>query len=170
MLRLMVQSTVVNHGVTSTCSTAATTGMTQFSTHQTLVNNTSNASKRCYSMCKQHRHTPTTVRSSSMPLHCNCRSNHQNNSKNNIAALSDLLSTTTSFTSRRFVSSDGGGGHAGSGGNKDYYKILGISKTADIKDIKKAYRKRALETHPDQGGNKEEFAEVAEAYEVLSSP
>lgn len=55
-------------------------------------------------------------------------------------------------------------------GNKDYYKILGVDHNADVKDIKKAYRKRALETHPDQGGNKEEFAEIAEAYEVLSSP
>ncbi|KPA86305.1 putative mitochondrial chaperone protein DNAj [Leptomonas pyrrhocoris] len=57
-----------------------------------------------------------------------------------------------------------------SSGNKDYYKILGVDRNAELKDIKKAYRKRALETHPDQGGNKEEFAEVAEAYEVLSSP
>lgn len=56
-----------------------------------------------------------------------------------------------------------------SSGNKDYYKILGVDRNADTKAIKKAYRKRALETHPDQGGNKEEFAEVAEAYEVLSN-
>ncbi|KPI85462.1 putative chaperone protein DNAj [Leptomonas seymouri] len=57
-----------------------------------------------------------------------------------------------------------------SSGNKDYYKTLGVARNADLKDIKKAYRKRALETHPDQGGNKEEFAEIAEAYEVLSNP
>ncbi|KAK7201307.1 chaperone protein DNAj [Novymonas esmeraldas] len=57
-----------------------------------------------------------------------------------------------------------------SSGNKDYYKTLGVERTSDLKEIKKAYRKRALETHPDQGGNKEEFAEVAEAYEVLSNP
>lgn len=57
-----------------------------------------------------------------------------------------------------------------SSGNKDYYKILGVNRNADIKEVKKAYRKRALETHPDQGGNKEEFAEIAEAYEVLSNP
>eukprot|EP00796_Vickermania_ingenoplastis_P005321 gene5321-3823_t len=54
-------------------------------------------------------------------------------------------------------------------GNKDYYKILGVDRNADTKAIKKAYRKRAMETHPDQGGNKEEFAEVAEAYEILSN-
>lgn len=52
---------------------------------------------------------------------------------------------------------------------KDYYKILGVERTASQKDIKKAYRKRALETHPDQGGKKEDFAEVAEAYECLSN-
>lgn len=56
-----------------------------------------------------------------------------------------------------------------SSGNKDYYKILGVDRNADLKEIKKAYRKRAMETHPDQGGNKEEFAETAEAYEVLSN-
>ncbi|CCW61430.1 unnamed protein product [Phytomonas sp. EM1] len=53
--------------------------------------------------------------------------------------------------------------------SKDYYETLGVDRNADAKTIKKAYRKRALETHPDQGGNKEEFAEVAEAYEVLSN-
>ncbi|RNF05542.1 putative chaperone DNAJ protein [Trypanosoma conorhini] len=52
---------------------------------------------------------------------------------------------------------------------KDYYKILGVGRTATASDIKKAYRKRALETHPDQGGKKEDFAEVAEAYECLSN-
>ncbi|ORC92168.1 chaperone DnaJ protein [Trypanosoma theileri] len=56
-----------------------------------------------------------------------------------------------------------------SSGGKDYYKILGVSRTATPAEIKKAYRKRALETHPDQGGKKEDFAEVAEAYECLSS-
>lgn len=53
--------------------------------------------------------------------------------------------------------------------NKDYYKTLGISKTATKDEVKKAYRKRAMETHPDQGGKKEEFAEVSEAYECLSN-
>lgn len=57
-----------------------------------------------------------------------------------------------------------------SSGSKDYYKILGVDRNADVQAVKKAYRKRALETHPDSGGNKEEFAEVAEAYEVLSNP
>lgn len=54
---------------------------------------------------------------------------------------------------------------------KDYYKILGISKTATDDEIKKAYRKLALKYHPDKNksaGAEERFKEVAEAYEVLS--
>lgn len=54
---------------------------------------------------------------------------------------------------------------------KDYYKILGISRTASEDDIKKAYRKLALKYHPDKNkapGAEERFKEVAEAYEVLS--
>ncbi|PIR79980.1 MAG: molecular chaperone DnaJ [Candidatus Levybacteria bacterium CG10_big_fil_rev_8_21_14_0_10_35_13] len=55
---------------------------------------------------------------------------------------------------------------------KDYYSILGISKNATDADIKKAYRKLALEHHPDRNkGDKEseeKFKEVTKAYEVLS--
>lgn len=51
---------------------------------------------------------------------------------------------------------------------RDYYEVLGISKTASQDEIKKAYRKKSMETHPDKGGNENEFKEVAEAYEVLS--
>ncbi|CAH1393597.1 unnamed protein product [Nezara viridula] len=54
---------------------------------------------------------------------------------------------------------------------KDYYKILGISKTATMDEIKKAYRQLALKYHPDKNkaaGAEERFKEVAEAYEVLS--
>ena len=54
----------------------------------------------------------------------------------------------------------------------DYYKILGVSKKATEDDIKKAYRKLAMEYHPDRNqGNKEaeaKFKEVTEAYQVLS--
>ena len=58
-------------------------------------------------------------------------------------------------------------------GDKDYYKILGISKDADKRSIKKAYRKLALKWHPDKNPeNVEEatqkFNEIGEAYEVLS--
>lgn len=54
---------------------------------------------------------------------------------------------------------------------KDYYKTLGISRSATDDDIKKAYRKLALKYHPDKNKTpdaEEKFKEVAEAYEVLS--
>ena len=54
---------------------------------------------------------------------------------------------------------------------KDYYKILGVSRSADENEIKKAYRKMALKYHPDKNkhpGAEDKFKEVAEAYEVLT--
>ena len=55
---------------------------------------------------------------------------------------------------------------------KDFYEILGISKTATQAEIKKAYRKKAIEFHPDKNpGDKqaeEKFKEAAQAYEILS--
>ncbi len=56
--------------------------------------------------------------------------------------------------------------------NKDYYEILGVSKSASVDEIKKAYRKLALEYHPDRNKSKEaeeKFKEVTKAYEVLAS-
>lgn len=52
---------------------------------------------------------------------------------------------------------------------KDYYKILGISKSASGEDVKKAYRKLAHKYHPDKGGDERKFKEVHEAYQVLSN-
>lgn len=57
---------------------------------------------------------------------------------------------------------------------KDYYKILGVEKSATQDEIKKAYRKLAMKFHPDRNaGNKtaeEKFKEITEANEVLSDP
>ena len=57
--------------------------------------------------------------------------------------------------------------------DKDYYKTLGVTKTSSADEIKKAYRKLALEYHPDRNKSKEasgKFKEITQAYEVLSDP
>jgi len=52
----------------------------------------------------------------------------------------------------------------------DYYKILGVSKSASADEIKKAFRKKAHEHHPDKGGDTATFNKVNEAYQTLSDP
>ena len=56
---------------------------------------------------------------------------------------------------------------------RDFYDILGVSKNASQTEIKKAYRKQALEWHPDRNKSaeaSEKFKEINEAYEVLGNP
>jgi molecular chaperone DnaJ len=53
--------------------------------------------------------------------------------------------------------------------SKDYYKILGVEKNASAEEVKKAFKKLALEHHPDRpGGDEKKFKEINEAYQVLS--
>lgn len=55
--------------------------------------------------------------------------------------------------------------------SKDYYKVLGIDKSASQDDVKRAFRKLAHKYHPDKpDGNEEKFKEINEAYQVLSKP
>ena len=57
---------------------------------------------------------------------------------------------------------------------RDYYEILGVSRSSDPKEIKQAYRRLAMELHPDRNPDdpeaEERFKEAAEAYNILSNP
>jgi len=50
---------------------------------------------------------------------------------------------------------------------RDYYEVLGVGKSASADEVKKAFRKAAVEHHPDKGGEEAKFKEINEAYEVL---
>lgn len=53
---------------------------------------------------------------------------------------------------------------------RDYYEALGVSKGASADEIKKAFRRAAVQHHPDRGGDETKFKEINEAYEVLKDP
>lgn len=50
---------------------------------------------------------------------------------------------------------------------RDYYEVLGVGRNASADEIKKAFRRQAVEHHPDRGGDEAKFREINEAYEVL---
>tara|TARA_B100001013_G_scaffold308071_1_gene211891 strand:- start:987 stop:1865 length:879 start_codon:yes stop_codon:yes gene_type:complete len=52
----------------------------------------------------------------------------------------------------------------------NYYDILGVPRNASKKDVKDAFKKKAMQYHPDRGGNEEQFKEINEAYDVLKDP
>ena len=62
----------------------------------------------------------------------------------------------------------------GANGYRDYFKVLGVERSADADAIKRAFRKLARQYHPDVNpddvGAEAKFKEVSEAYEVLSDP
>ncbi|MCX6822506.1 MAG: DnaJ domain-containing protein [candidate division SR1 bacterium] len=51
--------------------------------------------------------------------------------------------------------------------SKNYYDILGVDEKANADEIKKAFRKAAVQHHPDKGGDKKKFQEINEAYQVI---
>jgi molecular chaperone DnaJ len=53
---------------------------------------------------------------------------------------------------------------------RDYYEVLGVGKGASADELKKAYRRHAVQHHPDRGGDEAKFREISEAYEVLKDP
>ncbi|SVA96923.1 uncharacterized protein METZ01_LOCUS149777, partial [marine metagenome] len=58
-------------------------------------------------------------------------------------------------------------------GQKNYYEVLGVSKTASMEEVKKAFRKLAFEYHPDRNKSKvaeERFKTINEAYQILGDP
>jgi len=52
----------------------------------------------------------------------------------------------------------------------DYYSVLGVSRNASDAELKQAYRKLAMQHHPDKGGNPDKFKQINEAYDTLKDP
>jgi len=50
---------------------------------------------------------------------------------------------------------------------ENFYQTLGVSETASQDEIKKAYRKLAVQHHPDKGGDEDTFKKISEAYDTI---
>jgi hypothetical protein len=74
--------------------------------------------------------------------------------------------SSNSFFSNNFKFSNDASNN--SSGDDEFYQRLELARTASAAEIKSAYRKKAMQTHPDRGGNEEEFKKLVEAYEILS--
>ena len=66
------------------------------------------------------------------------------------------------------VAFDGYGGRPGGAPDTEFYDMLGVQRDSSAAEIKRAYRKKALQEHPDKGGDPEQFKKINEAYAVLS--
>jgi len=75
-----------------------------------------------------------------------------------------------SLVKGKFATTDSPGEAAPQVAHVDYYEVLGLVRSATDADIKAAHRRRVKETHPDIGGDAEEFKLVQAAYEVLGDP
>ncbi|KAG8465859.1 hypothetical protein KFE25_005429 [Diacronema lutheri] len=87
-----------------------------------------------------------------------------------LALLFSALGAASGFDS--FFGNIFGGGMPGAaaGGDTEYYETLGVGRDATDAQLKKAYRKLALEHHPDKGGSPDKFKQIAEAFSTLSDP
>lgn len=78
--------------------------------------------------------------------------------------------TTRAFASRSQFQGFPFGGGAQPQSDDRFYKLLDVEKTATEAQIKQAYKKQAMQHHPDRGGDEATFKDISRAYEVLSNP
>mmetsp|Transcript_107887 Transcript_107887/g.196403 ORF Transcript_107887/g.196403 Transcript_107887/m.196403 type:complete len:379 (-) Transcript_107887:60-1196(-) len=83
----------------------------------------------------------------------------------------DVAGRSTPTEDAPETDAQGTGSPSNDAGTPEFYKRLGVEKTATIDEIDRAWRKKSLKMHPDKkGGNKEKFQELSEAYAVLKDP
>eukprot|EP00391_Amoebophrya_sp_Ameob2_P001444 CAMPEP_0179002236 /NCGR_PEP_ID=MMETSP0795-20121207/11872_1 /TAXON_ID=88552 /ORGANISM="Amoebophrya sp., Strain Ameob2" /LENGTH=553 /DNA_ID=CAMNT_0020695835 /DNA_START=1232 /DNA_END=2891 /DNA_ORIENTATION=+ len=117
--------------------------------------------------------------SSSSSSSCSNSWSRSSSSPNWSALHQDQQRRGISFASDPFgaLGAVGGGNPFGGGGSgrapprsKKLYDTLGVTENSSEKEIKAAYKKKALEHHPDRGGDADKFKDISKAYDVLGSP